>query len=103
MAPSLFTLLDVSRRSKDKVDGSAVIKEAQQNPKDLDCIFDFGFLCQGCPLHQAIQLELGTDVITPLIIPFAIRHKDQFGFTALHWICCHERASLAMVHTIADE
>uniref|UniRef100_A0A7S2A0V2 Uncharacterized protein n=1 Tax=Ditylum brightwellii TaxID=49249 RepID=A0A7S2A0V2_9STRA len=84
MTPSLFKQLNVN--SKDEVDEGAVIEAAQQNPNDIDRIFEFSWY-RCCPLHKALELELGDDVIKSLISPFAIRHKDDMLRTPLHIIC----------------
>eukprot|EP00957_Ditylum_brightwellii_P138465 10554396-Ditylum_brightwellii.AAC.1 len=91
MTPRLFELLKVY--SKDEVDEGAVIEASQQNLKDLDWIFEFNQYIQCCPLHQALELELGNDVIKSLIGPFAIKHKDKMLRTPI-CIICEKGASL---------
>jgi len=105
MAPSLFELINVN--SKDKVDEGAVIQAAQQNPEDLDQIFEFDVSrylveTQVCPLHKAIELELSTDVIASLISTFAIRQKVNLGWTALLWICRTDNPSYETLSVVLD-
>uniref|UniRef100_A0A7S4S4Q3 Ankyrin repeat protein n=1 Tax=Ditylum brightwellii TaxID=49249 RepID=A0A7S4S4Q3_9STRA len=90
MTRSIFELLNVD--SKDDVDEGAVIEAAQQNPNDIDRMFEFSWY-RCCPLHKALELELGDDVIKLLISPFAIRHKDNRLRTPLR-IICEKGASL---------
>mmetsp|Transcript_16083 Transcript_16083/g.23508 ORF Transcript_16083/g.23508 Transcript_16083/m.23508 type:complete len:343 (-) Transcript_16083:193-1221(-) len=105
MAPSLFELINVN--SKDEVDEGAVIQAAQQNPEDLDQIFEFDVSrylveTQVCPLHKAIELELSTDVIASLISTFAIRQKVNLGWTVLHWICRTGNPSYETLSVVLD-
>eukprot|EP00957_Ditylum_brightwellii_P123910 9445132-Ditylum_brightwellii.AAC.1 len=102
---SLFQLLDV--HNKNEVDEGAVIQAARQNPEDLDRIFYFknqNRKCcrEGYPLHKAIELDLGIDVIKSLISPFAIRLTDNLnlGWTALHRICQNDNPSLEVLSVV---
>eukprot|EP00957_Ditylum_brightwellii_P080955 6158110-Ditylum_brightwellii.AAC.1 len=69
-----------------RVDAYAIIKEAQQNPQDVDLLYTFRQNEQYkrcCPLHQAILLGLDVGVIYILSSPVAVKQKCD-GATALH-------------------
>eukprot|EP00957_Ditylum_brightwellii_P123200 9393892-Ditylum_brightwellii.AAC.1 len=92
---NLFKLLDFDHNdeeAKQHIDADAIIKEAQQNPRDVDLIYTFsrgkryGPRCP--PLHQAIALGLGAEVIHALNTPIAIRQKLNWS-TALHLALQH--------------
>eukprot|EP00957_Ditylum_brightwellii_P101672 7748639-Ditylum_brightwellii.AAC.1 len=64
---NLFKLLDFNPYSSDfhkqMIDADAIIKEARQNPHDIDLMYSFSYgpYTRCCPLHQAIQLWLGIE------------------------------------------
>jgi len=83
-----------------------VVQAAQQKPEDLDrtlCFKEYiqvnGYYPGHWPLHHAICLDLGIDVIKALISPISIKNKDHDGSTHLHNICFHSSASLELLMT----
>eukprot|EP00957_Ditylum_brightwellii_P075735 5755961-Ditylum_brightwellii.AAC.1 len=62
---SLTKLLDFNPYSSDfdkqMIDVDAIIKEAWQNPHDVDLMYTFSKIVQKCPLYQTIELELGVE------------------------------------------
>uniref|UniRef100_A0A7S4S1V7 Uncharacterized protein n=1 Tax=Ditylum brightwellii TaxID=49249 RepID=A0A7S4S1V7_9STRA len=87
---SLFELLNVE---KEKLDTVAVIRAAQRNPQDIDLFYNFGDkfkeIDRRCPLHQAILLGLGVDVIDALSSPVAVEQTCGQDETPLHLACSH--------------
>jgi len=82
----IFELLDVDpydEEAKQNIDADAIIRDAQKNPRDIDVMYSFSTTMMNyghCspPLHQAIVLGLGVEVINALTTPTAIRKKAQF-------------------------
>mmetsp|Transcript_23643 Transcript_23643/g.34380 ORF Transcript_23643/g.34380 Transcript_23643/m.34380 type:complete len:415 (-) Transcript_23643:2640-3884(-) len=85
----LFNLLHLDvydEEERRKADAIAIIREARQNPRKLDLIYTFPHVVEikrCCPLHQAIRLGLGVEVVDALSSPVALRLKCD-GATALH-------------------
>jgi len=93
---NLFNLLDIDPNNdedRQRVDADAIIKEARQNPHELDLMYSFAHssvyltkIDRCCPLHQAIVLGLSVEVIHSLSTLKAIKQKCS-GTTALHLAC----------------
>eukprot|EP00957_Ditylum_brightwellii_P064651 4906837-Ditylum_brightwellii.AAC.1 len=65
---NLFKLLDFNPGNDDfdkqMVNADAIIKEARQNPHDVDLMYTFPYRLahkRRCPLHQAIILGLSVE------------------------------------------
>jgi len=109
----LFKLLDFDE-APELIDAYAIIKEARKNPHHVDLMYIFSISrdksivnwmlpfsrsCRICPpLHQAIVLGLGVEVINALNTPKAIRQLCDTS-TALHLACQH-RASIDVIHAL---
>jgi len=101
---SLFKLLRIdSDNDRQKIDANAIIKEAQQNPHDVDLVYSFfrGWCYRCCPLHQAILLGLGVEVINALSSPVSIRQKSC-GATALY-LACQQEASFNVIYALLSK
>lgn len=111
---NLFKLLNFNPSSifdsndeegRQKIDGDAIIKEARENPRDVDLMYSFTRFTKGrafhvrwSPLHEAIFLRLGDEVIDALLSPIAIRQKI-YGVTPLHLACTYG-SSLNVVNAL---
>uniref|UniRef100_A0A7S4VC28 Ankyrin repeat protein n=2 Tax=Ditylum brightwellii TaxID=49249 RepID=A0A7S4VC28_9STRA len=99
---NLYNLLHLDcygeeEREKANANADAIISQAQKNPRDLDLIYSFPMVVKVhrcCPLHQAIRLGLGVEVIDALSSPAALKLKCD-GTTALH-LAMHHRHKVAM-------
>eukprot|EP00957_Ditylum_brightwellii_P205799 15345489-Ditylum_brightwellii.AAC.1 len=99
---NLFKLLDFNPLNDDfdkqMINADAIIKEARQNPHDVDSMYTFPYRVKykcRCPLHQAIVLGLSVEVVEALSSPISIKQTIN-GATALHFACEHG-ASLDVV------
>uniref|UniRef100_A0A7S4T5A9 Uncharacterized protein n=1 Tax=Ditylum brightwellii TaxID=49249 RepID=A0A7S4T5A9_9STRA len=103
---SLSELLSVE--SKKEVDKAAVIEAAQRNPNDLIRSFTMNRICDDSeeesdddgyyevkmyPLHRAIEIGLGIDVIKALTNDSSVRLKDEDNRTPLHLLCQNRSVS----------
>jgi len=106
---NLFKLLnfdpnDEEVRRNFSLNTDDIIKKARENPRDVDLMYIFtkgtAWHRRSYPLHRAIELMLGVEVINALSGSIAIR-QNLHGSTALHFACKYG-ASLDVIHALVS-